>query len=86
MVDVSAKDATVREAFATGSITMSEQCFSLVREGKMTKGDVLGVARLAGIMAAKKVDQLIPLTHPLNITKAEVDFTFDENNKAINIK
>ena len=85
MVDVSAKDTTTRLAVATGSISMSEECFTLVQEGKMSKGDVLGVARIAGIMAAKKVDQLIPLTHPLNITKADVDFTFDKQNTIINI-
>jgi len=85
MVDVSEKNNTIREAVATGSVTMSEQCFTLVREGGITKGDVLGVARIAGIMAAKKVDQLIPLTHPLNITKAEIDFNSDNSNTAITI-
>lgn len=85
MVDVSNKDTTTREAIATGSITLSRQALSLVMEGKMAKGDVLGIARIAGILAAKKVDQLIPLAHPLNITKAGIDFTCDEPNSAINI-
>nr|MBF0223088.1 cyclic pyranopterin monophosphate synthase MoaC [Desulfobulbaceae bacterium] len=85
MVDVSAKKTTSREAMATDTIFLSREGLLLVQEGRVVKGDVLGVARLAGIMAAKKVDQLIPLTHPLNITKAEVDFSFDEEKTAINI-
>lgn len=85
MVDVSAKKTTSREAIATGTVFLSKDGFHLVKEGRMAKGDVLGVARLAGIMAAKKVDQLIPLAHPLNITKAEVDFSFDEEKTSINI-
>ncbi|RZW14241.1 MAG: cyclic pyranopterin monophosphate synthase MoaC, partial [Desulfobulbaceae bacterium] len=62
MVDVGAKRETERIAYAAGSIKMSSQAFELVKSGSMEKGDVLGVARIAGIMAAKKVDELIPLT------------------------
>ena len=74
MVDVSHKDETVREAVASGSIFMSRECFEKVREGSMKKGDVLGVARVAGIMGAKKTAELIPLCHILNLTKLAVDF------------
>lgn len=74
MVDVSGKDITLREATAEGVIRMSQQCFELVRSGGMKKGDVLGVARIAGIMGAKRTAELIPLCHILNLTKASVDF------------
>ncbi|NOX25363.1 MAG: cyclic pyranopterin monophosphate synthase MoaC [Deltaproteobacteria bacterium] len=83
MVDVSAKDDTAREAVARGTIQMTPGGYDLVKAGGMAKGDVLGVARIAGIMAAKKVDQLIPLTHPLNISKAEIAFDFDDASHAI---
>lgn len=85
MVDVSAKEDTFREAVASGRIVMSQAVYAMVRNGEIAKGDVLGVARLAGIMAAKKVDQLIPLAHPLNITKAEINFNFDDSSSAITI-
>ncbi len=85
MVDVSAKIDTTREATAHGTITMSPACFALVKQGSIAKGDVLGVARLAGIMAAKKVDSLIPLTHPLPITKADVEFKLDEASSTITV-
>ena len=86
MVDVGAKAETVREAIATGSITLSTEAFRLVREGNMAKGDVLGIARIAGIMAAKKVDVLIPLAHPLAVNKVTVDFTFNESTNTIVIE
>lgn len=86
MVDVGGKQDTQRIAVAAGSISMSTDAFALVKSGTMAKGDVLGIARIAGIMAAKKVDALIPLTHPLMINKAEVDFTFDDERKAVNIE
>lgn len=86
MVDVGGKQDTQRLAVAAGSISMSADAFALVKSGTMAKGDVLGIARIAGIMAAKKVDALIPLTHPLMINKAEVDFTFDDERKAVNIE
>ncbi|PIE66079.1 MAG: cyclic pyranopterin monophosphate synthase MoaC [Desulfobacterales bacterium] len=85
MVDVGEKDQTNREATAEGSISMSAEAYSLVRQGSIKKGDVLGVARIAGIMAAKKVDQLIPLCHPLAITGADVDFTFIDEANTIHI-
>jgi len=85
MVDVSTKADTVREAVAQGSIQMTKEGYQAVKAGDMAKGDVLGVARLAGIMAAKKVDQLIPLAHPLNISKAEINFSFDDDAFIINI-
>ncbi|MDH5299304.1 MAG: cyclic pyranopterin monophosphate synthase MoaC [Desulfobulbaceae bacterium] len=86
MVDVGGKQQTARQAVAAGSVTMSAECYQMVRQGAMAKGDVLGVARIAGIMAAKKVDQLIPMAHPLAIDKATVDFTFDDAAHAIHIQ
>ncbi len=74
MVDVSGKDVTLREAVAEGTIRMSNECFEMVRTGGMKKGDVLGVARIAGIMGAKRTSELVPLCHILNLTKAAVDF------------
>ena len=82
MVDVSKKNETERVATASGRITLSEEAYGLVKSGSMAKGDVLGVARVAGIMAAKKVDNLIPLCHPLLISKISVDFVYcDEQNQ-----
>lgn len=82
MVDVGKKQDTVREANALGSITMSRQAYEMVKSGSIAKGDVLGISRVAGILAAKKVDGLIPLCHPLLINKVEVDFDFcDEKNR-----
>ena len=86
MVDVGGKIDSRRVAVAAGSIAMNRQAFELVKSGSMAKGDVLGVARIAGIMAAKNVDRLIPLTHPLLINRAEVDFSFDENGCRVEIE
>jgi cyclic pyranopterin phosphate synthase len=86
MVDVSAKGETVRRATARGQITLSEQAYTMVRAGSMKKGDVLGVARVAGIMAAKKVDHLIPLCHPLAITGVDLDFDFSDESHTIGIE
>jgi cyclic pyranopterin phosphate synthase len=83
MVDVSQKTDTVREATAKGKISMSRECFDLVVSGGMGKGDVLGVARIAGIMGAKKTSELIPLCHILNLTKVELDFETDEDGCCI---
>ncbi len=83
MVDVSAKGETVREATAAGHITVSSDCFSAIRDGSAKKGDVLGVARVAGIMAAKRTSDLIPLCHPLAITKAAVEFVLDEGRSRV---
>jgi cyclic pyranopterin phosphate synthase len=85
MVDVSEKKETVRVADAAGTIKMSQQAYELVKTGSMAKGDVLGIARVAGVMAAKKVDELIPLTHPLLITKVTVDFAFRDEESSIDI-
>jgi len=77
MVDVSEKPVTARVAVARGNIKMSMETFDIVYKGKAKKGDVLGVARLAGIMGAKKTAELIPLCHPLPITKVSLDLTPD---------
>lgn len=83
MVDVSQKKDTTRQATATGTISMSRECYQLIQQGSIKKGDVLGVARLAGLMASKKVDDLIPLTHPLPITKADIEFEMDDDKALI---
>jgi cyclic pyranopterin phosphate synthase len=85
MVDVTGKPATVREALASGSISMKADTLKLIKQGKVKKGDVLGVARVAGIMAAKKTSELIPMCHPLNITSVTVDFVFDDKKNKVNI-
>src|ERR1700730_16537726 len=77
MVDVSEKPATERVAIAAGFVRMSAATLDLVLSGNAKKGDVLGAARIAGIMAAKKTSELIPLCHPLAITKVEVDIAPD---------
>jgi cyclic pyranopterin phosphate synthase len=77
MVDVSAKAVTDRIATAEGWVKMAPQTFDLITEGRAKKGDVIGVARLAGIMGAKKTPELIPLCHPLPITKVSVDLRQD---------
>lgn len=75
MVDVSGKTATVREAIAVGKVRMNRETMSAIEAGNSPKGDVLGTARLAGIMAAKQTSNLIPLCHPLPIQKVEVNIT-----------
>lgn len=85
MVDVSAKAETVRVAEASGNIRMSERALELVKSGSMAKGDVLGIARVAGIMAAKKVDELIPLAHPLLISKVDIAFDLRAEDSSIDI-
>ncbi len=77
MVDISAKAATVREATAEGCITMSLEALITIKAGAVQKGDVLATARIAGIMAAKKTSELIPLCHPLMLSKVSVDFEFE---------
>lgn len=77
MVDISAKTATEREAVATGKISMSDEALDAIRDGSVGKGDVLAVARVAGIMAAKKTSDLIPLCHTLALSKVAIDFTFE---------
>ena len=79
MVDVSAKADTAREAVAEGRITMSAEALEAVRAGNIKKGDVLGAARIAGIMAAKKTSELIPLCHPLMLSKIAIAFEFEDH-------
>ena len=74
MVDVGSKPLTERMAVAMGSVYMKKETFKLIKAGKLSKGDVLNVAKLAGIMAAKKTSEIIPLCHPLNITSVDIDF------------
>lgn len=85
MVDVSDKDITARVAVAAGHIKMAQETFEIISEGRAKKGDVLGVARLAGIMGAKKTPDLIPLCHPLPITKVAVDLTLDPDLPGVQI-
>ena len=75
MVDVSAKAVTEREAVAAGCVVMQKATLDVVRKGDAKKGDVLGTARIAGIMAAKRTHDLIPLCHPLALSQVEVDLT-----------
>lgn len=77
MVDISDKNVTARYAIAAGKISMSKECFELLTDGKMPKGDVLSVARVAGIQAAKRTPELIPLCHTLLLEQVKVDFTPD---------
>ncbi|KAF0675664.1 Molybdenum cofactor biosynthesis protein C [Profundibacterium mesophilum KAUST100406-0324] len=85
MVDVSGKPVTARVAVAEGAITMSAETLALITEGRAKKGDVLGVARLAGIMGAKKTADLIPLCHPLPITKVAIELTADDSLPGIRV-
>ncbi len=85
MVDVSAKPVTARIAVAEGCIIMSAATLALVREGRADKGDVLGIARVAGIMGAKRTADLIPLCHPLPITKVALDLIPDDSLPGIRI-
>lgn len=85
MVDVSDKASTTRTAVAEGSIQMSADTLAIITEGRADKGDVLGVARLAGIMGAKKTPDLIPLCHPLALSKVSVDLTPDANLPGVQI-
>ncbi|MCP5037029.1 MAG: cyclic pyranopterin monophosphate synthase MoaC [Rhodobacteraceae bacterium] len=85
MVDVSEKDVTSREATALGRVVMTPDTLARVLEGSAKKGDVLGVARLAGIMAAKKTSDLIPLCHPLALTKVAVELTPDTDLPGVQI-
>ena len=79
MVDVGRKAASERRAVASGRITMSTEALAAIRAGDAPKGDVLGTARIAGIMAAKRTGELIPLCHPLGLEAVSVDFTFGDN-------
>ncbi|HEX9023224.1 MAG TPA: cyclic pyranopterin monophosphate synthase MoaC [Geobacteraceae bacterium] len=86
MVDVSAKQSTLRTAVAEAVVRLSPRLLSVIREHGIAKGDVLGVARLAGIMAAKKTPELIPLSHPLALHSVAVDFTPDGTTGCITVQ
>ncbi len=86
MVDVSAKPDTVREAVAEGVIAMAPQVIAAIRAGDIKKGDVLGTARIAGIMAAKQTSSLIPLCHPLPISSVSVDFDYLDTGVRVEIR
>jgi cyclic pyranopterin monophosphate synthase len=86
MVDVSAKAATERLAVAEGCVVMSIQTLDMVRQGNAAKGDVLGTARIAGIMAAKRTSELIPLCHPLALSKVTVDIIPDADLPGCRVK
>ena len=83
MVDISKKTETAREAIAEGRISMNQECFDQLKAGNIGKGDVLGVARIAGIMGAKKTSELIPLCHLLSLTKAEIDFELEDETCSV---
>jgi cyclic pyranopterin phosphate synthase len=85
MVDVGDKDITAREAVAQATVLLKPETLRLVQEGNIKKGDVFGAARLAGVMAAKKTPELIPLTHPLPLDSVNVEFTMDENKSTVTI-
>ena len=85
MVDVSAKDETERTAVAEATVRMKPETLSMILEGRAGKGDVLGVARLAGIMAAKRTSDLIPLCHPLPLTAVEIDLSCDTERNVVAI-
>ena len=85
MVDVGHKPDTRREAVARGRVAMRPQTLALIRDNALDKGDVLAVARIAGIMAAKNTSQLIPLCHPLPLSKVAVEFDLDADASAVNI-
>ena len=86
MVDVSEKKETLREAIACGSLSMKPETFRLIMDKKIAKGDVLGVARIASIMGAKRTPDLIPMCHPLTISSVQVDFFPKEEKSRIDIK
>jgi cyclic pyranopterin phosphate synthase len=83
MVDVTAKEVTVRTATATGRVDLSPECVALLREGGVPKGDALATARIAGIMAAKRTPDLVPLCHPIAISGVTVDLVVDDAGVAV---
>lgn len=85
MVDVTDKDRTVRVAVAKGMVLMRRETLGLIIANEIKKGDVLGVARVAGVMAAKKTAEIVPLCHPINITSIEVDFEILKKESAVGI-
>lgn len=79
MVDIGTKKVTMRKAIAKGRITMGKTTLAIIKKGQAKKGDVMGIARIAGIMAAKNTSQLIPLCHPLSLSSVSIDFTLGVN-------
>ena len=86
MVDVSDKQVTLREAAAGGTVSVNAETFGLIMRGEMKKGDVLGVAQVAGIMAAKRTPDIIPMCHPIVITGVDISFAPDESRCLIDIE
>ncbi|MDO4553295.1 MAG: cyclic pyranopterin monophosphate synthase MoaC [Bacillota bacterium] len=86
MVDVSAKGETVRTAVAAGRVRMARETFELIRSGGMAKGDVLAAAQIAGIQAAKKTWELIPMCHPLSLSGVDMEFQLDSETPAVEIR
>lgn len=86
MVDVSDKDITARTATAEGFVSMAPETLALLREGQAKKGDVLGTARIAGIMAAKRTHELIPLCHPLALSKVTVSFETSDDPTGVHVE
>ena len=86
MVDITEKNVTSREAVASGSVRAKAATIKLIEQGRIEKGDVLGVARVAGIMAVKKTSELIPMCHPLNIASVSLDFNIDTGKNKVDIK
>jgi cyclic pyranopterin phosphate synthase len=86
MVDVGQKTDTIRKAVAAGRVYMEKDTLDRIMDARVKKGNVLETARIAGVMAAKKTSDLIPMCHPLNITHAQIDFSFDKEKSAIDIE
>ncbi|MDD5154072.1 MAG: cyclic pyranopterin monophosphate synthase MoaC [Thermodesulfobacteriota bacterium] len=86
MVEVGHKETTYRYARASGSVLVNAETLQLIKEGRADKGDVLGIARVAGIMAAKKTSELIPLCHPILISSVNITFSLDETNNKVLIE
>ncbi len=86
MVDVSGKESTLREAVAQGKVLMNPNTVTAIEQGEMSKGDVFGVARIAGIMAAKKTSDIIPMCHPLELTGINIEFSSNIEKGEITIK
>ncbi len=86
MVDVSKKEATMREAIAHASISMNRETFRMIMDRSIAKGDVLGIAQVAGIMGAKRTADIIPMCHPLNITNVEINFFPSQGENKIEIE
>lgn len=85
MVDVSNKESTDRVALATGKVFLNDKTYTMVKNQEIQKGDVLTVAKIAGIMAAKNTSNLIPMCHPINLTSVDIEFKMDDERKVIEI-